>query len=1028
MHLDSGTSSQGSSKCPIPPWKLELLSRRSALARTVEPKLNEVLQSNSTETTQNSKMFTSWKELSLNSTNSSQIDGATQQPNSSSNFVYVRKRPLSPEQKIREITCATLSHSKFNGGASASNSVNPALSPSSTRGFVQASSSGSSVPLSASAVTPARLSPTAPLPPPRTLTSAAAAAAPLSSTSATNLVASKPAKRDLNIKIDSTKTNAPPVKRIENYPDQHSNNNWPLESKHRNRLSLHASIGSSGGHNKMGEDNSSIGSVQPEQVQDQQLHSDSDSSEEIHYGPGFVSRLKSRYMSAALKSSNHGTAMGMLRRTASLEDFLDKDKEEVSIELSTVVQTTAKSVSDHGATTRGRFQQRKSSSDERSGRNQTKKGSGGVANQVHKKARESMKRCQSVEVLSRNKLPEDSKPPPLPPKGVQHLENVLNSDSLSNSKITLIEKSPKSKDQQKPLSTNHHQINEATSATVIASLRRPFHYRRRSAGLLFGVAEKELPAPDTVKETRKIFEIHASSKPALIKSKSTSSLYKVSSSSPSSRSPERKKPSAAVRQTSLEPSMNHSTTKSLVNKKPALPTKPDLKSTSSKVATKYSSEGATKTSKNAIKTPTVASAKKPFVDKNKTFEVPPLRPVKGAPKDKDWTSASKHLPPIEIEEGIKIVSQDSIDKIRQGGESFSFNFKAKSEANHGATKEDNMLAKKPYLPLKQNALTNGNNPIPVLKSGGDTLDNASKNVQQQSSVPVGVIKPISRASADKSAVVAAAARPSADSVNNKSAVVAAAARPSADSVNNKSAVVTASARPSADHVSNKVTLRSTADTNKHQEERKATKTTSFAKKQDNRAASPTTTLNNLINLTNNGSSKSNNKSETKKENNKNQSNKKEVIVIDKKTELEPILKAPTQSHNTSKVANNHHTNKIVTFAEEIQIEHENQENKKSDNERLIHTPSPIKDNSDEGIDNLMLEEFDPETMDKSNYRDSWKKRQEAETKNTMVFNFLNSQKDVTHIENDGLDLSKRKKKQHMQQWSKVGINLILTLR
>jgi len=265
---------------------------------------------------------------------------------------------------------------------------------------------------------------------------------------------------------------------------------------------------------------------------------------------------------------------------------------------------------------------------------------------------------------------------------------------------------------------------------------------------------------------------------------------------------------------------------------------------------------------------------------------------------------------------------------------------------------------------------------------------------------VGVIKPISRASADKSAVVAAAARPSADSVNNKSAVVA------------------ASARPSADHVSNKVTLRSTADTNKHQEEKKATKTTSFAKKQDNRAASPTTTLNNLINLTNNGSSKSNNKSETKKENNKNQSNKKEVIVIDKKTELEPILKAPTQSHNTSKVANNHHTNKIVTFAEEIQIEHENQENKKSDNERLIHTPSPIKDNSDEGIDNLMLEEFDPETMDKSNYRDSWKKRQEAETKNTMVFNFLNSQKDVTHIENDGLDLSKRKKKQHMQQWSK----------
>ena len=57
--------------------------------------------------------------------------------------------------------------------------------------------------------------------------------------------------------------------------------------------------------------------------------SDSDSSEDLQYGPGFVSKLKSRYMSAAFKSS----ATSGLRRTASLEDFLDKDKEEVSIEL-----------------------------------------------------------------------------------------------------------------------------------------------------------------------------------------------------------------------------------------------------------------------------------------------------------------------------------------------------------------------------------------------------------------------------------------------------------------------------------------------------------------------------------------------------------------------------------------------------------------------------------------------------------------------------------------------------------------------
>ena len=61
---------------------------------------------------------------------------------------------------------------------------------------------------------------------------------------------------------------------------------------------------------------------------------ESDSSEEIHYGPGFVSRLKSRYMSVALRGSPRGS-LGKLRRTASLEDFLeiDKNRDEEEVEL-----------------------------------------------------------------------------------------------------------------------------------------------------------------------------------------------------------------------------------------------------------------------------------------------------------------------------------------------------------------------------------------------------------------------------------------------------------------------------------------------------------------------------------------------------------------------------------------------------------------------------------------------------------------------------------------------------------------------
>ena len=51
-----------------------------------------------------------------------------------------------------------------------------------------------------------------------------------------------------------------------------------------------------------------------------------------------------------------------------------------------------------------------------------------------------------------------------------------------------------------------------------------------------------------------------------------------------------------------------------------------------------------------------------------------------------------------------------------------------------------------------------------------------------------------------------------------------------------------------------------------------------------------------------------------------------------------------------------------------------------------------------------------DVIDKSSsYRDSWKARSDQQN-NSFVFNFVNSKKDVSHIENDGLDLTKRTKK------------------
>ena len=70
--------------------------------------------------------------------------------------------------------------------------------------------------------------------------------------------------------------------------------------------------------------------------------------------------------------------------------------------------------------------------------------------------------------------------------------------------------------------------------------------------------------------------------------------------------------------------------------------------------------------------------------------------------------------PVELEEGIKLITEESIENIRKsGGESFSFNFKKAAAVSEHKTK--------PYLPQKK-------------VNTSDAID----------AIPVGVIKPISR--------------------------------------------------------------------------------------------------------------------------------------------------------------------------------------------------------------------------------------------------------------------------------------------
>ena len=73
--------------------------------------------------------------------------------------------------------------------------------------------------------------------------------------------------------------------------------------------------------------------------------------------------------------------------------------------------------------------------------------------------------------------------------------------------------------------------------------------------------------------------------------------------------------------------------------------------------------------------------------------------------------------PVELEEGIKLITEESIENIRKsGGESFSFNFKKVAAVSEHKTK--------PYLPQKK-----------VNTNISDSAIDA---------IPVGVIKPISR--------------------------------------------------------------------------------------------------------------------------------------------------------------------------------------------------------------------------------------------------------------------------------------------
>nr|CAD7438451.1 unnamed protein product [Timema bartmani] len=222
----------------------------------------------------------------------------------------------------------------------------------------------------------------------------------------------------------------------------------------------------------------------------------SDSSEELQYGPGIVNKLKSKYLSLTLRESqNRGVrpSLANIRRYASMENILDND-----------LGTTGKP-----QITAPHFVKRADAV----GNNATKIE---VISQHHQRYRaagrasrkDSVKRARSVETLHRY----DSKLL----GGSSEDVNKNRPVSLLNNEIVIIE------NKMKMEATN--QTENKVQPTKDTTLPR-LHV---SVPL-----EKELPPPDTVKQTLKIFECPSSRKvlkPVKTKPKNTVNINKTSAS------------------------------------------------------------------------------------------------------------------------------------------------------------------------------------------------------------------------------------------------------------------------------------------------------------------------------------------------------------------------------------------------------------------------------------------------------------------------------------------------------------------
>jgi len=200
---------------------------------------------------------------------------------------------------------------------------------------------------------------------------------------------------------------------------------------------------------------------------------ESDSSEELQYGPGIVNKLKSKYLNLTRReTSKCRTSVQRFRRAASLEDLLDRDDDEAS---------------GHERNTASR-KYTKRSGDSASG------ASGNVIGPKTDRYRnacrgnDSMKRARSVETLMR-----------------------YNSVTMDEARQPSLAARPTANGVRQEPVNDHIILVDRTSVKIECRLGeldrpKPLNKPKRIKPVL---AETERPPPDLVKTTMRIFEVSA---------------------------------------------------------------------------------------------------------------------------------------------------------------------------------------------------------------------------------------------------------------------------------------------------------------------------------------------------------------------------------------------------------------------------------------------------------------------------------------------------------------------------------------